>query len=272
MKNKLNLDKIKQVTLGIMKEFKRVATLLELPYCLAYGTLLGAVRHQGFIPWDDDADVWMKRVDYDILIQKFNDYCQPHYRLYSCEIDSSWKFTFAKVIDLRTEAKEYRMTKYPGMGIFLDVFPLDYVPEDFKSVDEQNQKIWWFWKRHFLQKIETFAPISYPWLSWQYVTLTRPKTLKGSCNKTCREYNDYCRQIISGKELRLAACAPDARLQFDADIFDELQEMPFEDEVFSIPKSWDRVLRKSFGDYMQLPPVSKRKTNHYKYALWRDSE
>ena len=101
----LSIEERKQVSLEILDEITRVCNLLGLEYYLAYGTLLGAIRHKGFIPWDDDIDIWIFRKDYEILKREFNNLCKPEFRLWSYENRDDYPYFMTKIVSLKTRVR-----------------------------------------------------------------------------------------------------------------------------------------------------------------------
>lgn len=119
----LTLDEMKAVELGILKKFDSICKENGLEYSLAYGTMLGAIRHKGFIPWDDDIDVFMKREDYEKLLKlKYDD---GDFEIKSYRYSKNYYFLYSKMVDKRTYiCEDWRAEK--DMGLFVDIFPLDY--------------------------------------------------------------------------------------------------------------------------------------------------
>ena len=123
----LTLAEFREVQLGVLAEFDRICRSHELTYYLAYGTLLGAVRHGGYIPWDDDIDVMMPRADYDRLPAIFAAAAPEHLSLGSPQTRTDWPFPYAKIGDDRTELWEPLEDPLP-LAVNLDVFPIDHFP------------------------------------------------------------------------------------------------------------------------------------------------
>ena len=127
MQNKaIELDQLKKIELGILQEVHNVCIEQGLRYSLAGGTLLGAVRHGGFIPWDDDIDIMMPRPDYNKLIE----YCMNNetpFRLVSTETEKGYGYIFAKAVDQKTFIIEQNGNRgNADMGVYVDIFPIDY--------------------------------------------------------------------------------------------------------------------------------------------------
>ena len=143
MKKTINVEELKQVQLDILKFVDEYCKKNNLKYYLAYGTLLGAVRHKGYIPWDDDIDLLMFREDYEKFVTSFKD---ERYKVFATEVNAKYPYPFAKVGDTTTYFEE-EIKDVMDTGVNIDIFPLDYLPEDkVKSVTK---------KRNFLQKIWT---------------------------------------------------------------------------------------------------------------------
>ena len=119
----ISADELKEIQLNLLNNIDHFCKSNGIQYFLAYGTLIGAIRHDGFIPWDDDIDIAMPRPDYDRFIKKFNAYSKD-YQVEDYSITDNYPTPFAKVIDTRTEM---RMTLYNqrSSGVYIDVFPID---------------------------------------------------------------------------------------------------------------------------------------------------
>ena len=129
MNRLLTIDEIKQTELSILDYIDSVCKQHNVRYYLAYGTLLGAIRHKGFIPWDDDIDIYMLRSDYDRFIQLLSAEKENHYSLLSIYNDSDYFYEFAKVVDNRTSINANNLKAMRNEGVWVDIFPLDNVPK-----------------------------------------------------------------------------------------------------------------------------------------------
>lgn len=131
----ISFEEMKKVELEILSFFADFCETHNLRYFLAYGTLIGAIRHKGFIPWDDDVDIQMPREDYDILISLFNIGNDSPYRLIS-PLEKQSCYTIVKIIDTRTIKIENGIKNDP-LGIDIDIFPLDGIPSVDKAYIKQ---------------------------------------------------------------------------------------------------------------------------------------
>ena len=133
---KIEIDEMKEYLLGILQEFDKLCQENQMRYSIAYGTLLGAVRHKGFIPWDDDVDVVMPREDYEKLLSI--KYKTKKYEVKSYRYSEDYYYEFSKMIDRDTLVLEkYRCDA--NMGIFIDIFPMDYL-EDKRDLEHAMRK------------------------------------------------------------------------------------------------------------------------------------
>ena len=119
-KKQLTGEEVKQVELGILDYINSICKEHKIEYFLDYGTLLGAIRHKGFIPWDDDIDICMTRKNYERFVSVFSKDDKSNYKLLSMETSSSYYYEFGKVVDTRTVLNETETIELPGMGIWVD--------------------------------------------------------------------------------------------------------------------------------------------------------
>ena len=125
-------EEYKQIVLDILLRIDHLCKHNNLRYMISYGTLLGAVRHQGFIPWDDDIDIVMPRKDYDLLCKVVNK-SDCNLRFLCPETSEDTIYPYGKICDIRTKLKESNFIEVEGYGAYVDVFPLDYLPDSDKE-------------------------------------------------------------------------------------------------------------------------------------------
>ena len=264
MKKLLTVKEIKQYSLAILKDIKRVCNELKLTYYLDSGTLLGAIRHNGFIPWDDDIDIAMPRPDYEIFIREYNKYCNSRYRLKSIEIDSKYGYPFAKVYDTTTILYEHGRRPF-GLGLSIDVFTIDGYP------DSENEQ-----RKHFNTVLnffnsyagtESLAACKYT-INPRYfirnckILLSRSLLQRYKAKKVIENAKkfEFKYSAFAGINVCVYYHPYTRCLQKDCWIPIEHQ---FEDDVYMIPKGFDFVLKSYYGDnYMMPPPENKRESTH----------
>ena len=258
---KEQVEKLKIIELEIFKQFISVCEKLNLKYYLLGGTLLGAVRHQGFIPWDDDIDVGMPREDYEIFIREAQQYLPVRYFVQTNVTDPDLPMNFAKVRDsettyIETSVKDRKINH----GAYIDVFPLDKHPDDEKELKKfQKKNVQLFriirkvftldkrvsFLRHVKQKLIQLLPSRY---SWKKAVALREELLKS--NKGEKMLANYC-GAWGKKEI------------VPTEWYGEGAELTFEGLKVNAPKEYKAWLTQVYGDYMQLPPEEKRVGHHY---------
>ena len=258
----LNLQEIKQIELDILKSYANFCKKNNLTYFLCGGTLLGAVRHKGFIPWDDDIDVFMPRPDFERFVQLTKENgIEAHYD--SCfyrDTKINVAYPFVKIVDNRTKVVEKTKNEKNLMGIWIDVFPIDGFSNNMtinKLFCIRKQ----FWKRlcftfsDDLSKVDKKKKIG-KMLVMPFLKLLGQKRLFGKLEKICRKY-DFDKSKNVGCTVwgyKIKEMIPKSSLLPASDII-------FEGETFHAPADPSVYLSSIYGDFMQLPPEEKR-INH----------
>lgn len=256
-------DELKAIQLDLLQKTADFCEKNGLRYFLCGGTLIGAIRHKGYIPWDDDIDIAMPRPDYDRFVKTFN---QPdnYYQVVNLDTNPDYEYAFAKVYDNRTILRELH---YPGdtFGVNIDVFPADGVksPAQVNKIKLLhkllNTKRANYYKRTFPKKIiNTLGKLLLlPFSARQIATWMDNEARKyafGSLPKAGVIANPYGPREMVDKSV------------FDADVYQE-----FEGRLYRVPVGYDTWLRSIYGNYMQLPPVEHRVSHHTFDAWWKDN-
>lgn len=255
------LRQLQLTMLETLKVFDTFCRKHDIKYSLYAGSLLGAVRHKGFIPWDDDLDVCMSRAEYERFIDLWEREKPEGYILQNKENTPAYWQSFSKIRkDHTTFLQEEREAGKYHTGIFLDIFPLDRMPNG-----KLNRMLYkWHCMKYQLLTREFVPP--------KAGTITRlgSAVILACTPKGCREevrqntlkkitrYNDR-------HDLEIAAIETMASLRkpFAPDMLDAYVDLPFEDGKFMCFAGWDDHLRRKFGDYMQLPPEEERAWRHH---------
>ncbi len=265
--NTIPLRLIQNGEFEILKYIRDLCDQNGLMYYLAYGTLLGAVRHQGFIPWDDDMDVHMPREDFLKLIEIIQEKPHPYYKLISGETTPAYTREMAKMIDSRTKLNE-NLPLYNGkvqLGIFVDIFLLDGAgnsQEEAENTYRQAFSVYRDWRRAIKKMFIPGQNRLKTFLLWVKHVPERTKGVHYWMKKhqaICvqKAYAD-CTYIGA-----LGAGTPEpARNIWKKECFGKGTDVVFKREVFRAPADWDTVLRSEYGDYMQLPPPEKQHPHH----------
>lgn len=257
--SKKMLEDLKQIELDILREFVEVCEQLDLRYYLLGGTLLGAVRHQGFIPWDDDIDVGMPREDYDIFVRKAQKMLPSHLFIQTIETDPGYVNCFAKIRNSDTTFIESSAVHMRiNHGVFMDVFPLDYYPEDAQEQIKLDSRKKWLLRRIGVE-----------------FKLSAYNTPKGRAKKRIIKMLYPSVSAAIKKREQLYRSTPHSGLMANhggawgkkeiipTSWYGDGTTVTFEGMRLRAPAEYDKWLTQVYGDYMQLPPVEKRVGHHY---------
>ena len=264
------LRQVQLKQLEIAKEIKKVCDENEINYFLDSGTLLGAVRHKGFIPWDDDLDIGMLRDDYEKFINIAPQKLSNNFILQTWKTDEEYANAFAKI---RMKNTLYIESSTNGNnmnhGIFIDVFPYDTYPN--KKYQRFYQGIiLTFYKRILKVKCNYFNPKIYNFTFIGLIKKTTYYLLKGlsfflsknqlikSHDKCAKKYNG----ITSEFYYEQTGGTPYGKWLVPRECFDKYIDLQFEDTIFSCPFQHDLYLTSIYGNYMQLPPKEERYNKH----------
>lgn len=260
MQRELSLDEIKSIQLDILSQVANYCDRNGLCYFLAYGTLLGAVRHKGYIPWDDDIDIMMPRPDYMQFINSFNNE-ESVLRVGSHYLDKNYPYVIAKVYNTSTLCKENIDVEY-SIGINIDVFPIDGLPETEREFSR------FYCRLNLLRKIFLFKTItmSKNRSISKNILLTVGKCLLvwTSLKKIITKMNVFASRIDynSADFVGIVVFGDGVQERISSSVFKEKIRLEFEGKYFYVPQGYDSWLKNIYGDYMQLPPEDKRVTHH----------
>lgn len=257
----LTLKEIQLISLEILKDVHSFCIKENITYSLAYGTLIGAVRHCGFIPWDNDIDIIMPRPEYEKFIHSYK---SDKYELaylgctkYDCLI------TYARVFDTKkTVAKNYNWIK-SEVGIWIDIFPLDGVSNNTFSFIEMYNSYKKIWDNLIVTKVQFESIFNKKHISEKLRLLIRKcRTLNGlGGHKRYKQYNNLIQAIPFGttdfcSQLTVMDNGPVEHIPIS--VFNKTKLMKFENTEFYVIKNFDLVLRSIYGDYMQMPPPNQQ--------------
>lgn len=246
------LQEHQQALLVLLKEFDRVCRKLDIPYFLFAGTLLGAVRHGGFIPWDDDADIIMLREDYARFFREAPAVLDKEHFYLQQEFTDHWPMFFSKLRLHNTACMEKHHPKDQAthQGVYMDIFPCD------------NAYSTEFGRR--LQFAASKIVIAKGLDRRGYDTKSKAKKLLMAVSRILP--NRLFHRIVRGPQKRgvwvhsfLGGASKYSRNIYPAAYFAEWVEMPFESGNFFVPKDFDGLLQVLYQDYMTLPPEDQRK-------------
>lgn len=269
MKQIIDIEEVKRIQLDILSALDVFCRSNDIQYTIIDGTLLGAVRHKGYIPWDDDIDVAMDRKNYDLFIQLFPSLYEGKYKLASLERNKQWDRAYACMYDNRTQLI-YQNNSSTITGILIDIFPIDEVPDCDVEWERLKTKISFYNKLSALKSSSSFQ-VSHSFFK-NVVASFLKFVLRPISKRKVAEWQDRLARSFKGKGYHYGyetAFGIGASKRFKLEDLKETIDYPFEDRVFKGLKNSDSVLTDTYGDYMQLPPEDKRITHHSFDAYWK---
>ena len=270
---RMSIHEIKTVELDILKYVKQCCRDNGLQYYLMFGTLIGAIRHKGFIPWDDDIDIALPRKDYYKLIEIMDANDSSIYKLISCNNVEGYGMPLAKVVDSRTKlVQNGAIGNEKQFGVYIDLFILDNIPDDlverekfFKKMKKESKK-WYLSKRKFLfrtgSRISDLIKglISLPFK----IESAYHRCLK--MDKMAAQYQDL---NTKEKTVVMFALAPEKTV-LTSEEWETIESVEFEGELFDTTKYYDKNLTNIYGDYMTPPSELDETSVHDFVAYWRE--
>lgn len=257
-KQLLTLNEVKKIEIDILNYLKQICEENNLTYFLSYGSLLGAVRHKGFIPWDDDIDIVMPRNDYNKFLEFFKNN-NTKYKLINHQFDKKYIHLFSKLVDDNYICKEENIIDQ-NYGIFIDIFPLEGAGRSEKEAIktckkfEFYQKLIWYNLLKKFPKSDNKIKDIFRFIFYLYSKVFGVEKSHKKYNKFVKKYNyddneylsvNYAYKILSKKEIGKGT------------------KVFFEGEEYNTFNNYHNVLVKQFGNsYMQLPPESERITHN----------
>lgn len=273
----INLSELKQIEIGILNAFDEFCNSHSLSYSLSGGTLLGAVRHKGFIPWDDDIDVMMPREDYEKFIILADTFVKP-YKVIGIHSEKNRKkpyiYTYTKIVDYRTLMIEDPNKLGYETAVYIDVFPIDGL-----SSDENNN----------IKRYELFRSIIHYGSILQSSYYLKGVKSKSTKKKVLYSIADIIRRLLPANYvyLKLDSLAKKYSFSnstnigcivagygvkevFPKNAFFPLCDIEFEGRTYKAINNPGIYLSNLYGDYMKLPPIEQRVCTHDNKSYWRE--
>lgn len=261
---KEDMNDVQAKILEIFKEVKQLCDANDIPYYAICGTCLGAVRHNGFIPWDDDIDIGIPIEYYEKFLALCRTELPVNLQLYTYKEHPHYINIFVKIIDINTTFIEEAQYDYIDTykGVFIDIMPLSGVPKNPKEKRDFEYKVYMFFVLNYVRRLNwkdmctwkhkliwLLMKLFYKWIpidcfSDAWIELLKKYSLEKS-EKIGQAWTKEIKKFIFEKELFL-----------------NVEEIPFEDTVIKCPYGWDKYLSKHFGNYMQFPPENQRFSGH----------
>ena len=265
------VQRVQRYELEILEQINRICREHQLTCFAVGGSVLGAVRHKGFIPWDDDIDLGMPREDYEKFLHAAARELDDRFVVQNYRTDPNTPFYFTKIRRNNTVFIEYCLRDHPmHHGIFVDIFPFDAVPENKYLRKAQYRLARILYQMYLSKSLKTVYSsrllntiYETPEIRAQVMKKTRIRCVLHSLlapipKKWIYKGLDSCVRMQNGKPHREIAHICRKRLRVKEKDLLPIGYLPFEDRVMPVPRDYDSYLRGQFGNYMTIPPKNKR--------------
>lgn len=264
----IELIRLKEMLLEMMKDIHRVCEENNIRYYLVGGTLLGAIRHKGFIPWDDDIDISMPRSDYEKFIQIANEKLEDKHRIEHVRSRKDFPYSFIKVNNINTTVIEepFKNTTYKG-GIYIDIFPLDGTYKNRILREIQYHRVEFYRQLKGVVLVAPKTANKYKVVIGKILNSLIGKNI--NTNKIAIKIDKIARECDYEKSKIITnfSGAWGKRETVNKELFGKPTKYIFEGNYFYGVEKYDKYLRCIYGNYMELPPVEKRTSRHSFYEI-----
>lgn len=269
------LNGIHMLLTQILGELDRICNALGITYAAYGGTAIGAVRHGGFIPWDDDADVLMPRADYERFLAEAPKLLGKQYALHNTRTVANFPFMFTKMVLKDTLLiPEFAKNCSYRMPIFVDILPVDNIPDEEGAFHAMSRRSWWWGRllflrgtprpyligitgirRHMIYALTTLAHIG------MKITHITPRFLQARWERAVRRYEKEKTNRMADFTMR----DPEKWILTHEELLPTCR-VSFSGITIQLPHQYDVLLRRGYGDYMELPPPEQRR-NHKPFLV-----
>lgn len=268
MRKELSIKEMQNISLEILHTVAEICEKQNFRYALIYGTLIGAVRHHGYIPWDDDVDIMMPRPDYDRFLAYMKEHIReyPNLKVFNREECPEYPYMITRISDDRYVIKMANEKPY-GMGVFIDIYPYDGLGRTKKEAvkyglkgDRLSSLCYQATREHFaIETTTSFVRKIIKFPVYMYAKIRGKDHYQNKLEKLAGK-KDYDSSKYVGCVIWLSWGEKDI---FPREWFDKTVMMKFDQYEFRVPAEYDKVLRHEYGDYMKLPPKKDRIGHHY---------
>ena len=254
------MTELQKQLLKIYKEFDRVTKILEVDYYLAYGTMLGAARHNGFIPWDDDMDFFMMRKDYDKLVKEGPSLFKKPFFLQTHETDKNWLWPFMKIRNSNTTAIEFENASF-NQGLWIDVFPLDNRVLDAKK-NHKDAVLFGRLITRLTLPYKRKRPICIKKHLLNFYVLLKFPNKEIAYKKMIELGTKYKKNHTEFIGTMWGGFLSDTSTFYKSEQFASYHLVKFEDMLSPLIDNYDEHLKLVYGNWKKLPEISDRHSPH----------
>ena len=260
----IGVKELREVQIGILDVVVDFCSRYDINYWLDCGTLLGAIRHKGYIPWDDDIDLGMLRPDFERFKELFNQE-NERYKFYCVENNSEFCYISGKVLDTATVLYEPSKEGGEKLSVNIDIFAYDNAPNDSKELERM------FIKRDIFMRCNILRTLNHV-PNGNKVRKVFVYFLRGLLSVFPRNY--FAKKAVKNAKKysaieteKVGNFTSYSKVVCERSIFDSFIEKEFEGKYYKVPVGYDKWLRAFYKDYMQLPPEEKR-VSHHKFEAY----
>lgn len=268
------LRRVQRAQTTILGEFDRICRELDIPYAVYGGTAIGAVRHKGFIPWDDDTDVCLTRADYERFLLEAPEVMNEDFELHNLKLLDDFPYMYTKMVLKGTKfVHEWAKEATYQLPLALDVFPLDNLPATRTEFRRQSRATWFWGRLLFLAGTpRPYLEVKGPLRTLIYAATTlihhgikilgiKQRWIQEKWERAARRFENEPERAMSD----FTMMDPYTWVVTRDQLF-PTRDVPFEDLTVKLPNKYHELLTRGYGDYMELPPVDQRK-NHQPYLV-----
>jgi len=263
-KQSMTLKEIQDESFNLLKVLKNICEEQNITYWLSFGTLLGAIRNNDFIPWDDDVDIFMPRKDFEAFVSycKNNESSLHPFRLFHYKTCNNYIYPIGRFSNTEFVFKSF--VKDYGLGIFIDIYPID----GYNNNDKEQIKRIWKQKKIIGRLIADKCPPGFSKIKFYFLLLLQLFYGKGTLQRRIENIDIISQKYSFDSSEYVSALNWEPAYFYPKKYFASVKPHLFHGEYFNVPIGFDEFLSDRYGNYMELPPESKR-VPHHDYEMHR---